>query len=144
MAHFIIVACLLFGLGMSIWAFVDWRHARRSLAWPTVQGEVLASSVTRYSRRFRWDWQVAYRYRVGGRIYTGWRTYFGSMVPIAVARNIVGRFPAQSVVTVYYHPSRPANSVLLPGVNKYTRMMFLVGPACWALALAFWMGLPSR
>jgi hypothetical protein len=137
MTQFFIVASVLFGLGMTAWAFVDWRHARGSLAWPSVQGEIVKSSVTRYtSRRFRWNWQVEYRYDVDGHAYTGWRTYFGSSVPIAIARNIVRKFPAQSTVTVYYHPSVHTKSVLIPGVNKYTRLSFLVGPISWAFALA--------
>jgi hypothetical protein len=136
MLQFVSAACFLFGLGMSAWAFADWRHARASLAWPAVEGEVVKSSVTRYTRRLRWDWRVEYRYRVDGQSYTGWRTYFGASVPIAVARNIVARFPAQSAVTVYHHPRQPGKSVLLPGVNKYTRLSFLIGPVCWAIALA--------
>jgi hypothetical protein len=137
MEQLISAACALFGIGMSIWACIDWQHARRSLAWPTVQGQIVKSSVTRYaSRRWHWDWQVEYRYRVDGHDYTGWRTYFGSSVPIAVARNIVGKFPLHSTVTVHHHPREPAKSVLLPGVNKYTRLSFLVGPVTWAVALA--------
>jgi hypothetical protein len=138
MEHFIAAACGLFGLGMAAWAFVDWRHARRSAAWPTVEGEIVKSAVTRYSRRLRWDWHVEYRYRVDGCEHTGWRTYFGCMVPIGVARNIVQRFPVKSTVTVYYDPHRPGRSVLLPGVNRYTRLSFGVAPLCWAMALAFW------
>jgi hypothetical protein len=136
MLQLVSAACFLFGLGMSAWAFADWRHARASLAWPAVEGEVVKSSVTRYTRRFRWDWRVEYRYRVDGQSYTGWRTYFGASVPIAVARNIVARFPAQSTVPVYHHPRQPGKSVLLPGVNNYTRLSFLIGPVCWAIALA--------
>jgi hypothetical protein len=139
MEHFIAAACGLFGLGMAAWAVVDWRHARQSLAWPSVQGEIVKSSVTRYVRRFRWDWRVEYRYRVDGREHTGWRTYFGSTVPIGVARNIVRRFPARSSVTVYYDPRRHGRSVLLPGVNKYTRLSFAIAPLCLAMALALWL-----
>jgi hypothetical protein len=139
MEHFIAAACGLFGLGMAALAVVDWRHARQSLAWPSVQGEIVKSSVTRYVRRFRWDWRVEYRYRVDGREHTGWRTYFGSMVPIGVARNIVRRFPARSTVTVYYDPRRHGRSVLLPGVNKYTRLSFAIAPLCLAMALALWL-----
>jgi hypothetical protein len=139
MEHFVAAACMLFGLGMAAWAFIDWYHARRSLSWPAVQGEIVKSTVTRYSRRRRWSWHVEYRYRVDGREHTGWRAYFGSTVPIGVARNIVARFPVRSTVTVYYDPRRHGRSVLLPGVNKYTRLSFGIAPLCMAVALAFWL-----
>jgi hypothetical protein len=141
--QFVVAAIFLFGLIMAFWAVVEWRHARMSVKWPTVEGQVVRSVISVPAERTwrrRWYWHVEYRYRVDAHTYRGWRTYFGSTLPISVARNIVRKFPAQSAVTVYYHPRKHGRSVLLPGVNKYTRIGFAIAPVCWAMAAVFWMG----
>jgi hypothetical protein len=131
-------ALLLFGLGMLAWALIEWRLALKSLAWPTVRDLIVDSKVHRHTRRYRWDWHVGYRYCVDGRHYKGWRVYYGSTVPISVARKIVRKFPAESTAAVYYDPLMPARSVLVPGANRYTYLGFLIGPICWSMALVFW------
>jgi hypothetical protein len=143
MEPFLVAAIFLFGFVMLAWASFDWHNARTSPKWPTVDGQVVLSVISvpaMRTRRHRWYWHVEYRYSVDGQAYTGWRTYFGSSVPIAVARNIVGKFPVQSIVKVYHHPLRHGRSVLIPGVNKFTRIGFAIAPICWAMGLVFWMG----
>jgi hypothetical protein len=143
MEPFVLAAVFLFGFVMLAWAFFDWRNARMSPKWPTVEGQVVRSVISvpaMRTRRHRWYWHVEYRYSVDGQAYTGWRTHFGTTVSIAVARNIVGKFPAQSIVQVYHHPLKHCRSVLIPGVNRFTLIGFAIAPICWAIGLVFWMG----
>jgi hypothetical protein len=144
MGSLIAAALILFGCLMLAWTLFDWHHARMSPKWPTVQGDIVRSEISvpaQRTRRERWYWHVHYRYSVGGHQYTGWRTYFGVMAPIPVARRIVQRFPLRSRVTVYHHPSSHGRSVLMPGVNAYTRRGFAIAPLCWAMAWVFWANL---
>jgi hypothetical protein len=143
MEPFVVAAIFLFGFVMLAWAFFDWHNGRMSLTWLTAEGQVVHSVINVpavRARRHRWYWHVEYRYSVEGQVYRGWRTHFGSTVPIAVARNIVRKFPPHSMVKVYYHPLKHGRSVLIPGVNKYTRIGFAIAPICWAMGLVFWRG----
>ena len=112
-------------------------HASRN--WPTVQGqverlEVVSNQVdggTTYKPR------IIYRYRVGAREYQGRRiratTFGGGFSDQAAARAMLDGYYPGSAVTVHYHPRRPGNSLLRPGV---TSMQWTVGALLVATTLA--------
>lgn len=68
----------------------------------------------------------------------GTQAYFGGSPPITIARNIVAKFPTNSITKVFYHPDSPELSVLIPGPNRYTFTTFLIGPFSWLMAIVFW------
>lgn len=133
------ILVFLSGFGLLIRAFGNWKNAKNSIAWPTTQGIVTASKVNRYiSKPYLWDWNIEYRYSVGSHQYRSSRAYFGSSPSITMARRVVATYPLQSQVTVYYHPVEQGESVLLPGVNKYSYISFIAAPLAWLFALACW------
>jgi hypothetical protein len=125
---------------MGTLGLLHWRDAMASRHWPRVPGRILETRVTRYRRRRRWDWIVRYRYQVEGRSFESSRVYFGAMVPIGIARNIVARFPAGTDALVAYDPVRPGKGVLLAGPNKYTWLGLMSAPVLWLVAGALWYG----
>lgn len=90
--------------------------------WPSTEGVVRQSSVV------LWDYEgeahvarVTYQYTVGGQSYLGSRISFGyksARYSRDAAEALVHRFSAGTPVPIYYLPSRPGISVLIPGVPK--------------------------
>lgn len=117
------------------------RRGADSADWPSVQGEVLRSSVmrggggTRGGRR--WRLVFAYRYEVAGTTYEGRRVAFTAIK----IRRVPDTFPQGATVLVRYDPDDPAVSVLEPGVETGAVVgslaPFLVFAAV-GLALAGW------
>jgi hypothetical protein len=91
----------------------------RSRAWAVASAEILHSQVDVP------DWHtvddrhdsaavVRYRYRVGGRDYTGDRIQLGGNAPMRRldAEALVGRYPVGLKTAVHYEPANPANATL--------------------------------
>ena len=97
----------------------------RSKSWPSVTGEVLfsdleLSNTLRGGRMYRPV--VHYTYTVGDHGYKGKRLFFGfdSFYTKRGARLIIEQYTGGQAVAVFYDRSRPASSVLRPGVTCRT------------------------
>ena len=118
-------------------------HSSRN--WPTVQGQVERLEVVTIEGGRHggttFKPMIVYRYRVGARAYEGRRiratTFGGSFADQAAARAMLDDYHPGSTVTVHYHPRRPGNSLLRPGV---TSMQWTIGAllAATTLVLAAW------
>jgi hypothetical protein len=99
-----------------------------SRGWPTVEGEVIRSSVqSRRSGRPDRSQRVhspdvVYSYRIGNELYTGDRIAFGGYSSSAgnYANRMTHRYPRGRQVSVHYQPGKPDNTVLEPGVSLKT------------------------
>ncbi len=102
------------------------KAAKQSSDWPTVQGSVVSSEVSRSrssggKNRTKTTYQsdVLYDYVVNGTTYSANKVSFGEVgrgTP-APAREIVNRYPKGKNVTVYYNPDKPETAVLEPGMS---------------------------
>lgn len=133
--------CLALG-GWAVWLeYLEYRRAKESESWPSVQGGVegVETEYTpggRYSRR-GYMVKVSYSYAVAGKSYQGQRVEFVSEAERhpdeAAARAAVAAFP-RGPVTVYYDPRRPADATLL-------RRYRLLGQTAIPIVCAF--GIPA-
>ena len=126
------VAAILIGIGAIIQS-----RAASSRKWPMVLGQVVASHVQASPGSEGgtvYEPAVTYAYDVGGRAYTSNRIAFGgfgSSSSVKSAQNHVNRYPAGSVVQVYYNPANPADATLERRAGQ-ARFLFAFG-GCFGL-----------
>ena len=95
--------------------------AVRSSSWPSVSGTVLSSQVVSKpsGRGVAYSPAIRYRYSVGGADHEGTRVWvIGDGISQGSVEAIVAKFPAGSTVPVFYDPSTPTRTVLVPGVSR--------------------------
>jgi hypothetical protein len=94
------------------------RLSRESTEWPAVTGVVVDTravwSSSPRSGRSYWP-LVHYRYSVDGTTYDGDRVSFRADYGHSEAEDEVAKYPAGSVVSIFYSPGVPQRSVLEPG-----------------------------
>jgi hypothetical protein len=97
-----------------------------SLNWPSVQGRVVSShySETQGSKGDpHYEAEIKYTYEISGSTYTnddlGFMRYPGD----DVVKQLVTKHPTGVPITVYYNPSTPTKSIVIPGL----------GPMHWLL-----------
>lgn len=105
--------------------------SKASLDWPTAGGTVLYSEVEEdYDSEDGYTYypRVTYQYNVDGQAYESDRVFFGAdNTPEEDAYAIVAQFPAGSMVTVYYNPDKPKQSVLMPGDEYAPGFLIIFG-----------------
>ncbi len=121
-----IIFGLLF-LGFSLWTlyFDLWpmlRFGRASQNWPTVKGHIDRSSVKEhYNRGGRsYTAEIEYSYRIDKVWHKSKRVKFGYRYLPHLrnrAEQLVNQFPTAANVQVYYHPTKPEISTLIPGIS---------------------------
>ncbi len=121
-AHVLAWVLVLVGGLLTSWGLVHLLDARASADWPSVDGEVLTSTVKlRRSRSgssstdsFRYAPEVSYRYAVDGESLVGRQIsfrddHYGKRRP---AFEIASRYEVGAPVTVYYKPGDPGQAVI--------------------------------
>ena len=109
-----------------------WRarnQTRSGRNWPTVRGEVTASSVERHSMDAdQFAVTLRYRYRVGEKDYEGDRIRIGGkkITSRAHAETMAAKYPPGCKVTVHYDPKKPARAVLEAGKSANTAVTVAV------------------
>src|SRR5687768_12576383 len=91
----------------------------RSLGFPLADGVITVSEGKQHDRMARYDWELEYKYAVGGREYTGrryayteagWNWYRERDV-----NRMLAAFPVGTRVAVAYNPDDPADAALRRG-----------------------------
>jgi hypothetical protein len=98
-----------------VFGFAATRTPGKSKDWPTVTGQVLASTITYRSgsRGSRSPYPfVMYTYQVAGQQYQSQRIYFGSEVGGSAMTGVIKKYPIGAQIPVYYNPQNPADAVL--------------------------------
>jgi len=110
------------------------RRSRRAAKWPTVPATVTRVEVVKGDDVY--SVEVAYTYSVGGVEYVGTRLAFGYGASSERAEHdeIFEKLRAAKTVAARYDPENPAESCLSCGVNKYIRLLVIVG--AWFTAIA--------
>lgn len=134
----VLIVFLFFCVGMGVAAvgFLEMGQAVMSKWWPAVEGEIVSSEVVKnYSRgehgrvEVTYNVDVVYKYTVDGMSYTNDRVKFGrvgSSNPSGFQR-VADKYKKYKVVSVYYKPRVPSESVLEPGVHCSTWFKPLFG-----------------
>ncbi len=98
--------------------------AKDSSRWPATKGRVVASFVeaatddgdSSESAVFAYEFTVGGDAYVSTDVYPGWSLSWSTLIPgLGSDRQIVRRFPLDSVVDVFYSPADPSRSCLFPG-----------------------------
>lgn len=150
---FAVVAVIILAIGVYIR-----QRAEASKAWPMVLGQVISSMVTSSSDSdggTTYSPDIRYAYDVGGQAYQSSRLAFGGTVSTGNPRDAqkhTARYPAGSVVQVYYNPNKPQDATLERRAGSANFLfafggLFLVigcgvGGVLWAIYLARQFGLP--
>ena len=141
---------LLFGLvggasgafcGYSAWSVIEGWSA---IGWPSVEGEITASSITSTPARFGNDYEptVTYAYSVFGITYTGKRLRFGDAQYSfrSSAQRRLAPYAVGTSIQVHYHPDDPSRCVLVPGVELRNYVQIASSGAFFLLAVGVLTG----
>ena len=127
MLSFVPLLMLVFGVVGSVKGWRELQLARRSTAWPSTPGEVVASAVEHESHDGSRSYRTAisYRYRVDGTLYTSEHVSFGYIFTQSwdsrrLARDRSAGYPVGRAVAVFYNPAAPQIAALEPGINRGT------------------------
>ena len=134
------IAFLAAGIGVAAWGFMNLSTAMESRSWPTAEGKIISSSVSKKSETYTdsnrrrktrtlYEAQVRYDYKVGGRSLIGGRITMAdsSSSSESRAKKIIKRYPPGSACTVYYNPDKPEQAVLEAGITFGTLMIPGIG-----------------
>jgi hypothetical protein len=146
-----IVAEIFFVLGVLLAAFFVWQLVKgvRARKWPTTEGRVLESQVTKEtsyddgSSSTTYGAEITYRYEVDGEEYSGKRRSFADYRSSNRRRavKIVARYAPGAVIMVYYRPDQPDESVLEPGMSAGFFLFLILPLTFMAIGVAGLLGL---
>ena len=110
------------------------KTGKASLEWPMTDGTITVSEVSKStssnSNGYSYKFRVEYEYEVEGERYTGTTYSYKITTNSANSRDaeaLVKEHAIGSVVDVYFDPGKPSECVLVPGVNLFSYLGFLVG-----------------
>ena len=134
-----VVGLLFLGIGllMLVFGLVQFRTAKASQDWPSVEGEIVHATVgVKVSRdedgtSRSYAPQVLYTYSVRGQQYTSDRVTVGARRRYSSHRKAEAKLQYQNgeKVTVYYNPKKPAQAVLKCGAVGGALPTLLIGIA---------------
>ena len=136
---FFLILCLTIGVGTIYLGIRDIVYTKSSLYWPHTNGKVVSSSIIKStpsrtgnspagSLTFQAD--IEYEYIVKNKTLKNYRISYGDFGSSdeSLAKGIVSRYPIGKMVTVYYEPDNPSESVLEPeGTKKGSILKIIVG-----------------
>jgi len=129
-------------------AYQQYREAKASVSWPSVQGVVNVSQVERQepTRRVSYRAHVEYSYAVNDQQYTGRRLRLNDArsTQQSAAQAIVDRYRVGSPVTVFYDPTDPKSAALEVGVSARSYLYFAIALGLLVLAVVSWRGASAR
>jgi len=123
---------LLIGVGLTFWGWNILQNARASASWPTADGIVTQSIVSRSTDADGADSyspEITYSYKVDNTNFTNSTIKFGenSYSSRKKAEGIAAGYPIGKNVTVYYDPEKPDRAVLEPGVSAGSYIVIGIG-----------------
>ncbi len=123
----IIILASLAGLLLTYYSTNNAIDAYATKSWPTAEGTIIISEVTRSSRYVP---HIVYTYAVDT------MDYSSEKIDLAVnaqykwqkdAQVEADKYPVNKKVTVYYNPNNPGEAILNPGIKGVHAFMFFIG-----------------
>ncbi len=140
-------------LSVAAWLLIpavrEFRQALGSKRWPSVSGKILSANVI-YCPPVNTDMDsgirhgtyrpvLEYAYEVNGKSYRANHRVFGDEAVAygssGRAEAIIGDYPPDKTVEVYYDPTDPENAVLIPGQIGMVLNALVAGGVCLAIGL---------
>lgn len=147
MNNLVITLALLFAL-FGVWSlcrivFTLFKNIRVK-GWPIIQGKVLVSKVVKIGASTEDSSyhlpKVIYEYCVNNQTYKSSKVYVSyiSSSNIYISKEIVSRYPEDSVVYAYFNPKKPSEAYLQPNIEVGQIIVAVIG-ALVALLFAYFM-----
>jgi hypothetical protein len=136
------IALTAFGAASVIWSLWELVQSIRSSGWLRTEGVVVVSDLQRSrdtDAGYTYRPEISYSYSVGGHDFVASRPKFGAGVWLSwsgPAVRTTRKYPAGGLVTVWYDPADPQESVLETGVSTLVWASLAGG----LLILAFGVG----
>jgi hypothetical protein len=134
---FVMLGMFAAGIVLMAWGGYEIKGSRESGSWPSVQGAITSSGMSKrttrdsnHRKRTTYYPKVGFQYQVDGRNYISSRIAFGTGDTGGSekwARKIVDKYPAGKTVTVYYNPQDPQYGVLESGITWRSIIFLLAG-----------------
>lgn len=123
----IIILASLVGLFLTYFATNNAIDAHSTKSWPTTEGTIIVSEVTRSSRYVP---HIVYSYTIDTMDYSSEKiglTNYAQYKRESDAKVEADKYPVNSKVTVYYNPSNAKEAILKPGIKGEHIFMFSIG-----------------
>ncbi|BDX38198.1 hypothetical protein CYCD_15530 [Tenuifilaceae bacterium CYCD] len=123
----IIILASLAGLFLTYFATNNAIDAHSTKSWPTTEGTIIVSEVTRSSRYVP---HIVYTYTIDTLDYTSEKiglTNYAQYKRESDAKVESDKYPVNSKVTVYYNPNNAEEAILKPGIKGEHILMFSIG-----------------
>ena len=122
--QYVIYIYFIVGLACFIFSAFLYKKSISTKAWPSCKGEILHSSVKKWSYSDKspsYKAKINYKYIVDNQIYISNRIYYGSFLyKFSAYRKeadlLVKNFKVGNIVDVFFDPQQPNKSVLKQGV----------------------------
>jgi len=113
---------------VGLW-FLTW--GALSKGWPSTPGRIFSSHIASSHDKTTYSAAVTYEYYINAQRYFSDRVSFGdySSSGSGHAHEVLSRYPADKIVTIYYNPLKPSMSVLEPGAGGGAFIPLGVGAA---------------
>jgi hypothetical protein len=107
--------------------------------WPHVTGHVVHSlyEETHEDRNSSYRAEIRYAYKVFDATYTNDDIGYGRDAPDQIVKQLISEHPNGSAITVYYNPTHPGESVVIPGAGWIHWLLFGWGMFVLFLTLPF-------
>lgn len=123
------LAALILGVGLSLFGVFAMVKSSTAQRWHVTEGVVIESKVIGGFDAVAKP-RVSYRYEVDGKSYTSDRISFLLFGDDSHAEQVVAAYPQNRIVTVYYDPTNPAESVLEPRSSTVAILTLVAGVLC--------------
>ena len=124
----LIILASLAGLFLTYFATNNALNASKTKSWPTAEGTIVTSEITRSASRY--VLHIVYTYTVDDTEYSSEKIGLNNYAQYKKkvdAESAIEQFPLNSKVTVYYNPDKVDEAILKPGIRGEHIFMFLLG-----------------
>lgn len=121
-------ACL--GLVLLIYGYQLYQAGKDAELWPSTIGEVTYFDIKMHAQEGlgTYELDLRYRYRVDDIEYVSDRISFGGMeLAYVYALKTLPQYPLGKMLNVYYNPLNPEDSVLKPGAQFLSLLLYCLG-----------------
>lgn len=123
----LIILSSLAGLFLTYFATNNAINAHSTKNWPTTEGTIIVSKVTRSSRYVP---HIVYTYRIDTLDYSSEKVGLTNYAQYKWERDAkveADKYPVNKKVTVYYNPNNVEEAILKPGIKGEHAFMFFLG-----------------
>ncbi len=150
MINILVYICLggfiVFGFFFMMGGIKEIKLAKKSSSWPTTMGTIIESRIETSSDSDGETYRpsVRFSYQVHGLKFTGNKIFFGHggiySSNYNYSKKVVTQYSTNKIITIYYNPSQPKQSVIEAGIKLKTFSQFAFGSLFFIIGLGALIG----